>query len=105
MTDAVKAMLDKQFQDLPEQYKSKLNFNQPIYEAVPSLESPTGMSGRVALIEMFAIDKEMQNIILKSPVEQEIYKLARSRGMLSIREDAIIKSLAGIIPFTEIYNF
>ena len=105
MTDAVKAMLDKQFQDLPEQYKSKLNFNQPIYEAVPSLESPTGMSGRVALIEMFALDKEMQNIILKSPVEQEIYKLARSRGMLSIREDAIIKSLAGIIPFTEIYNF
>ncbi len=105
MDEATKLMLEKQFGDLPKEFKSKLDFGDKIYEAVPSPESSSGMSGRVALFEMFKIDKEMQNVILKNPVEQEIYKLARSRGMLTIREDAIIKGLKGDIPFTEIFNY
>jgi len=103
--EATRIMLDKQFEDLPEEYKSRINFGHSIYEAVPSPECPSGMSGRVALFEMFKIDKEMQTIILKKPVEQEIFKLARSRGMLTMREDAIIKALDGQIPFREIYNY
>jgi type II secretory ATPase GspE/PulE/Tfp pilus assembly ATPase PilB-like protein len=47
----------------------------------------------------------MQNIILKNPQEQEIYKLARKKGMLTIREDAIIKCIQGDIPIQEVYNF
>ena len=54
---------------------------------------------------MFKIDKEMQGVILKTPEEQEIYKLARSRGMFTLREDAIVKSMNGEIPFQEIYNY
>jgi type IV pilus assembly protein PilB len=103
--ESTRLMLDKEFADLPEQYKSKLNIGNTIYEAVPSPESASGLSGRVALFEMFKIDKEMQNIILKSPQESEIYKLARSRGMLTLREDAIAKSIKGDIPLQEIYNF
>lgn len=103
--EATKIMLDKQFQDLPAEYKGKLNLGNTMYEAVPSPECPSGLRGRIALFEMFKIDKEMQDIILKKPQEQEIYKLARSRGMLSIREDAIVKSLNGNIPFQEVYNF
>jgi type II secretory ATPase GspE/PulE/Tfp pilus assembly ATPase PilB-like protein len=98
-------MLDKQFEDLPLEYREKLNIGKSMYEAVPSAECPSGMRGRMAIFEMFKVDKEMQSIILKKPQEQEIYKLARSRGMLSIREDAILKSLKGDIPFQEIYNF
>lgn len=103
--EATKLMIEKQFSDLPEEFKSKLNLSDTIYEAVHSTECPSGLSGRVALFEMFKIDKEMQNVILKNPQEQEIYKLARSRGMLTIREDAILKSMKGDIPLQEIYNF
>jgi len=103
--EAEKIMFTKQFQDLPEEFKSKLDLRDTIYEAVPSDESPSGLSGRAALFEMFKVDKEMQNVILKNPQEQEIYKLARSKGMLTIREDAILKSMKGEIPFQEIYNF
>jgi type IV pilus assembly protein PilB len=105
MEDSVKAMIDKQFFDLPEEFKAKLNIGDTIYEAVSSTESASGLSGRVALFEMFKIDKEMQNVILKKPQEQEIYKLARSHGMITIKEDAIIKCIKGDIPFQEIYNF
>lgn len=105
MDETNRLMINKQFADLPEEFKSKLNLESSIYEAVPSKECPSGMLGRVPVYEMFKIDKEMQEIILRKPQEQEIYKLARSRGMLTIREDAIIKSMEGLIPFKEIYNF
>jgi type IV pilus assembly protein PilB len=103
--EATKIMFDKQFEDLPAEFKAKLNLRDKIYEATPSSESASGLKGRIPLFEMFKIDKEMQNIILKSPQEQDIYKLARSRGMLSIREDAIIKAFNGDIPLQEIYNY
>jgi type II secretory ATPase GspE/PulE/Tfp pilus assembly ATPase PilB-like protein len=103
--EATRLMLNKQFTDLDPKFKSKLNIGDTIYEAIPSPESASGLSGRVALFEMFKIDKEMQNVILKNPTEQEIYNLARSRGMLTLREDAILKSIRGEIPLQEIYNF
>ncbi len=105
MDEATKLMLDKQFEDLPIEFKSKIDFTSPIYEAVPSPECASGTRGRIPLFEMFKVDKEMQSIILKRPVEQEIYKLARSHGMITIREDAAIKALKGDIPFQEVYNF
>ncbi len=105
MDEATKTMIDKEFADLPEEYKSKLNIGNTIFEAVPSPECPSGTRGRMPVFEMYKVDKEMQNIILKNPVEQEIAKLARSRGMLTIREDAILKSIRGEIPFQEVYNF
>ncbi len=102
--EATRIMIDKQFKDLPAEYKDKLDFKDSIYEAVPSPECPSGTRGRVAVFEMFKVDKEMQNIILKNPVESEIYHLARERGMLSMREDAIIKSMQGQVPFRDVYN-
>lgn len=104
--EATRVMLNKEFSDLPEGIREKLNIDRgTIFEAVPSEGSASGLSGRVAVFEMFKIDKEMQNIILKNPQEQEIYKLARTKGMLTLREDAILKSLNGDIPLQEVYNF
>jgi type IV pilus assembly protein PilB len=105
LDEATRIMIDKQFADLPAEMRSKLDIGDTIYEAIPCPESASGMSGRVALFEMFKIDKEMQNIILKNPQEQEIYKRARSHGMLTLREDAILKSIKGEIPLQEIYNY
>ena len=103
--EAKRLLIDKHFADLPAEYKSKINFNTSVFEAISTPECPSGMLGRVPVYEMFKIDKEMQKIILNKPQEQDIYTLARSRGMLTIREDAIIKSMEGLIPFKEIYNF
>ena len=103
--EATRMMIDKQFEDLAPIFRDNLNIRDTIYEAVPSDGSASGLSGRIALFEMFKIDKEMQKIILKNPQEQEIYNLARSKGMLTLREDAIVKSLKGDIPLQEVYNF
>jgi type II secretory ATPase GspE/PulE/Tfp pilus assembly ATPase PilB-like protein len=54
---------------------------------------------------MYAVDKEMQGVILKNPVESEIYAVARKNGMLSMREDALVKCSEGTVPLQEVYNF
>jgi type II secretory ATPase GspE/PulE/Tfp pilus assembly ATPase PilB-like protein len=63
------------------------------------------MRGRVAIFEMFQIDRDIQELILKNPVEPELYKLCRSKGMLTLREDALMKALNGDITIQEVYTF
>jgi type IV pilus assembly protein PilB len=104
MDDTMRQIMAKEFTDLPEEAKKQIPTDNVMYEVVPSPECPNGTHDRMAVFEMFAVDKEMQHIILTSPIESEIYKSARSRGMLTMKEDAIIKSLQGTLPFQEIYN-
>ncbi len=105
MDESTKKYLEKQFSDLPEEFKSNLPINNDkMYEVVPSSDCPSGTRGRTAVFEMFMVDKELQKIILTNPVEQEIYKSVRNKGMLSMREDAVIKSLNGDVPFQEVFS-
>jgi len=105
MDESIKMQIEKQMEDLPDEFKKEIGVKGQMYETVPSNECPSGTRGRIAIFEMFKIDKEMQNVILKSPTNGEIYKVARRHGMLMMREDAMLKSLEGVIPYTEVYNF
>lgn len=105
MDPSIKLQIEEQMKDLPEEFKKGVASKNEMYETVPSAECPSGTRGRVAIFEMFKVDKEMQDVILKNPTQGEIYKVARKKGMLMMREDAMLKSLDGIIPFTEVYNF
>ncbi len=97
-------MMDAQFADLPPEYKAKLPLEGQFTEAVPSPECPSGTRGRAVVMEMYMNDKELQSLILKKPVDTEIYNLIRKKGFITMRENAIIKCLKGQIPFQEIYN-
>ena len=103
MDESVRTQVVEQLRDLPEKFKPPIG--DKMYEVVPSPECPSGTRGRIAVFEMFKVDKEMQAVILKNPVNSEIYRVARKNGMLIMREDAMLKSLQGLIPFTEVYNF
>lgn len=105
MDPSIKKQIEDQMKDLPEEYKKDIQVKTEMYDTVPSSECPSGTRGRIAVFEMFKIDKELQNIILKNPVYSDIYKETRSKGMLMMREDAMKKAVDGIIPFTEVYNF
>lgn len=105
MDSSVKAQIEEEIKDLPEQFKKNIVIGEDMYDMVPSPECPSGTKGRIAICEMFKVDNDMQQVILKNPTNTEIYKVARQKGMLTMKEDAMIKSINGIIPFTEVYNF
>lgn len=102
---AIKVMVDKQFEDLPDEFKKDIKFGKNMYDIAPAPGCPSGISGRVAVMEVLEINPEIQSVILKNPTEQEIWKIARKNGMLTMREDAIIKSFQRIVPFEEVNTF
>lgn len=102
---SIKMMIDKQFADLPEVYKKEIPAGKEFYGISAGPNSPSGIQGRVAIMEVLEIDKELRQIILKTPTEQEIWKYARSKGMLTMKDDAIIKAFNKVIPYEEFNSF
>jgi len=105
MDESVKLQIESSLKDLPEEFKKGIEIKSDMYDTVPSTECPAGTRGRIAIFEMFKINKEMQSVILKSPTNNEIYKVARANGMLSMKEDAMLKAINGVIPYKEVFNF
>lgn len=99
---AVKTMLDKQFADLPATYKKQLPEFKTVYGIEPTGTCPTGTRGRIGVFEMLAVNTELEEAILESADETKIYEIARRHGMLTMKEDAIVKALNREVPFEEV---
>lgn len=102
ITDSIKELLDREFADLPKEYQSALPPFKEFYHASPTAECPTGTRGRTAVFEILRMNKKIEEVVLKEPVEEKIYAAARAGGMLTMREDAIMKAVKGEIPFEEV---
>jgi type IV pilus assembly protein PilB len=72
------------------------------YSASPTAECPNGTRGRTGVFEILRMNKNLEEVVLSEPVDEKIRAAARSGGMLTMREDAIVKALSGEIPFEEI---
>ncbi|MDE1975445.1 MAG: Flp pilus assembly complex ATPase component TadA [Patescibacteria group bacterium] len=99
---SIKAIIDHQFSDLPAEYKKDVPFSDTVYRIHPTPSSPRGTRGRIAVMEMFMMDKDIEDAILKNPTGGEINRIARSKGMLTMKEDALIKAFEKKIPIEEV---
>jgi type IV pilus assembly protein PilB len=102
VSESIQEMLQKDFADLPEEFRKKLPEFKTFYEAGTTAECPNGTRGRMAVFEILKMDKDLEHVVLTSPFEEKVYAAAREKGMLTMREDAIMKALAGEIPFQEV---
>lgn len=102
--DSIRMMVEKEIADLPEEAKEALKLPKEIYHAKRSPTCPAGTRGRIAAFEMIEMDKDLEKMILNSPSEQDIEKFARAKGMYTMKEDALQKAFAGIIPFEEVHT-
>jgi type IV pilus assembly protein PilB len=102
VSESIQEMLQKDFADLPDEFRKKLPEFKTFYEAGTTAECPNGTRGRMAVFEILKMDKDLEHVVLTSPFEEKVYAAARAKGMLTMREDAIIKALNGEIPFQEV---
>jgi len=91
--------IDKEFADLPPEIRSTITYPDSVYLAEPGPGCPNGVSGRMAVMELIEMNREMERLILKAPSEQEVYDEARKQGMLTMKEDAILKAFDRQVPF------
>ncbi|MCX6717689.1 MAG: GspE/PulE family protein [Candidatus Taylorbacteria bacterium] len=102
VTESIKTMVDREFTDLPEEYKKEIPEKGQMFQIQATDKCPSGTKGRIAVFEMFKMDPDIEQVILRDPVESSVFKMARKRGLITMKEDAIIKAMQGIIPFEEI---
>ena len=63
-----------------------------------------GYTGRIGIFEAIKTDEAIEKIILQNPSEREIKKVARTQGILSMRQDGIVKILNGITSLEEVQS-
>lgn len=98
----MRVMVEKQFADLPEEYRQKVAIPGNVYQATPSATCPAGTKGRIAVFETIEMNKDLEKLILTTPGENEIYSYLRSHGFTTLKEDAMKKAFRGLIPFDEV---
>ncbi|MBI2609841.1 type II/IV secretion system protein [Candidatus Giovannonibacteria bacterium] len=98
----VRNKLEEEIQGMPEAIKKKIKIPKEIYQALPSPSCPKGTRGRIAVFEVLNMTPELEKIILKVPTEAEIMQEGRRQGMITMREDGILKVLEGKIGLEEL---
>lgn len=99
---SMKEMLTKQFSDLPQEFQKDIPPLDEVYRLEQTPECPAGTRGRIAVFEMFNMDLDLERAILGNKPEDELFTIVRKSGMLTMKEDAIIKAAQGTVPFEEV---
>ncbi len=99
---SMKLMIDREFADIPEKYRSQIPKGKALYGIEPSVTCPKGTKGRAAVFEVIEMNKDLERVILTDPTEPKVREVARKQGMFTMREDAIIKSMRKEVPFEEV---
>lgn len=66
--------------------------------------SHTGYKGRLQITEVLTIDFQVRDLILQEASQVKFIELARKKGMLTMREDGILKVLAGLTTLDEVHR-
>ena len=99
---STKEMIGKEFADLPAEFKKDLPDFKEVYRLEPTPDCPAGTQGRIACFEVFDMTHELEQAILQKKPEDELRGIVRTQGMITMKEDAIIKSARGVVPFEEV---
>jgi type II secretory ATPase GspE/PulE/Tfp pilus assembly ATPase PilB-like protein len=62
----------------------------------------TGYTGRLGIYELMVMDDAMRDIITRNPDVNQLRKLARERGLVTLRQDGLDKVLKGMTTVDEI---
>jgi type IV pilus assembly protein PilB len=86
-------------------YKSLPLANQIAYtlsKGTDSPDTPSGYKGRMGLYEVFGVSEAIQQMIMKRATSSDIEKVARSEGMINMRQDGYLKALDGRTTIDEV---
>lgn len=64
----------------------------------------TGFKGRIGIFEAIKTNEEIEKIIAENPSEREIKKVASRQGILSMRQDGLVKILNGVTSMEEVQS-
>ncbi len=102
--EEVKKMFLTELQDLPDAEAKQLNLSELKMYAGKGCKicSTTGYRGRIAIFEFLPLSEPIKNMILEKQSISKIRDQARSEGMISMKQDGLIKVLHGMTTLEEV---
>lgn len=101
----IEGMILKEIENFPEVVKKEIKIPKPlyIYQSVGCKKcNQGGYSGRTGLFEVLKMTDELAEIILKEPSEIKIAEEGKRQGMITMKQDGILKVLSGITTIEEV---
>ncbi len=104
--EKIQEIIKREIEKLPEEavgnHKSEVG-NFKIYHSTGcSACQNKGVKGRVALCEILKMTPELEKIINTNPTEHHIFEETQRQGMISLRQDGILKALDGLVSIEEV---
>ncbi|MEX0935027.1 MAG: ATPase, T2SS/T4P/T4SS family [Candidatus Paceibacterota bacterium] len=99
---SIEKIIENEMSSLPENIRTQIDVPDTVYKARPTDDCPSGTRGRMAVFEMFEMDKDLEQVLLSDPNEATVFGVAQKKGMLTLKQDALLKAFSGKIPFEEV---
>lgn len=104
--EKIQEILKKEIEELPQEIANKWKSSIGKFEVYHAPGCPAckgkGVSGRVALFEILKMTQSLEAIINANPTEHQILEESRRQGMISLRQDGVLKALEGLISMEEV---
>lgn len=103
----IRDLILKEINNLPLNAKKDLKIPKALNVFVPQgcpKCGNSGFSGRIALFESISMTDSLAEIILKDLSETKILEEAKNQGMITMKQDGIIKALKGLTMVEEVFR-
>ena len=99
-------LLKESLSGLPKEYNvPEIDKNTEIPKSVGCQTcNNTGYKGRLGIFEIFFLDEEIKSVILKSPSLFDLKKLADKKGMITMKQEGLLKVLRGLTTIEEVIS-
>lgn len=82
----------------------KINLNHPIkfYKGKGCSECKNGFKGRIGIFEVLSMSEAIEDIVIAKKPENEIFTQAVKEGMITMKQDGLIKAVKGLTSVDEV---
>jgi len=103
----IEKIMMKELANLPEAVKKEFPIPQQLYvykaKGCPKCNMK-GEKGRIGVFEILKMTPELEKVIIEDPSESKIVLEAKRQGMVTMRQDAVLKAVQGMIAAEEIFR-
>lgn len=103
----IEKIIIKQMEDLSEQTKKYFTMPSEIFvykaKGCPKCNMK-GEKGRIGVFEVLKMTPGLEKAIIENPTVASIAQEAKKQGMITMRQDALIKALEGVISIEEVFR-
>lgn len=101
----IESLIQKEISNFPAVIKEIIKTPIPLYVYEPGgckKCNMTGYSERIGVFEILEMTDQLSEIIMKEPSEIKIFQEAKRQGMLTMKQDGILKVLEGVTSIEEV---